>query len=132
MTSSSAVRAGASRTWAKEKKVGFLAAFEGIPKPARKPSKPTQPPSVSIVGARLDGIDVTFIQTDWGLALHDVHAIGGLAFKGKTFTWEVTDAEFRAGGRLRILGEKAGSCCRSSAAASIGSRPTPKIRTTST
>ena len=93
---------------AKEKKVGFIAAFEGIPKPARKPSKPTPPPSVSIVGARLDGIDVTFIQKDWGLALRDVHAIGGLAFKGKTFTWEVTDAEFRSGGRLRILGEKAG------------------------
>ena len=92
----------------KEKKVGFIAAFEGIPKPARKPSKPTPLPSVSIVGARLDGIDVTFIQKDWGLALRDVHAIGGLAFKGKTFTWEVTDAEFRSGGRLRILGEKAG------------------------
>ena len=63
---------------------------------------------MSIVGARLDGIDVTFIQKDWGLALRDVHAIGGLAFKGKTFTWEVTDAEFRSGGRLRILEEKAG------------------------
>ena len=93
---------------AKENKVGFLASFEGVKKAARKPSKPATSTELSIAGARLDGIEVTFDLPTWGLNLRDVHAIGGLAFKGKTFTFEVKDADVRGGGRLRILGQKNG------------------------
>ena len=43
-----------------ENKVGFLAAFEGIPRKVRKkPSKPTSS-EISIAGARLDGVEATF------------------------------------------------------------------------
>ncbi len=88
-------------------KVGFLAAFEGVPRAARKPSKPSST-EFSIEGARLDGVEATFDLSTWGLALRDVHAVGALAFKAKTFTFEVKDADVRGGGRLRILGEKSG------------------------
>ncbi|HXU03069.1 MAG TPA: hypothetical protein VN903_19020 [Polyangia bacterium] len=93
----------------KENKVGFLAAFEGVPKAARKkPSKPATSTTFSIEGARLDGVEATFDLPTWGLNLRDVHALGELAVKDKTFTFAVTDADVRAGGRLRILGEKTG------------------------
>jgi hypothetical protein len=89
-------------------KVGFLAAFEGPPRKARrKPSKPTSS-EISIAGARLDGVDATFDFPTWGLVLRDVHGTAALGLKGKTFTFEVTDADARGGGRLRILGEKSG------------------------
>jgi hypothetical protein len=93
---------------AKENKVGFLAAFEGVKKAARKPSKPPTSTELSIAGARLEGIEATFDLPTWGLNLRDVHAIGALDFKGKTFTFEVKDADVRGGGRLRILGPKNG------------------------
>jgi hypothetical protein len=93
---------------AHERKIGFLAAFEGIPKKARKAAKPASSFELSIVGARLDGVEVTFDLQTWGLAIHDAHGIGALAVKNKTFTWEVADADVRGGARLRILGEKTG------------------------
>jgi len=91
-----------------ERKIGFLAAFEGIPKKARKASKPAGSFELSIAGARLDGVEVTFDLPTWGLAIHDAHGFGALAVKNKTFTWAVTDADVRGGARLRILGEKKG------------------------
>ncbi len=91
-----------------ENKVGFLAAFESIPRKVRKkPSKPTSS-EISIAGARLAGVEVTFDLPTWGLVLRDVHGTGALGLKGKTFTFEVKDADARGGGRLRILGEKSG------------------------
>ena len=89
-------------------KIGFLAAFEGIPKKARKPAKPPSIFELSIAGARLDGVEVTFDLPTWGLVIRDAHGIGALAVKNKTFTWEVKDADVRGGARLRILGEKTG------------------------
>jgi hypothetical protein len=93
---------------ARENKVGFLAAFEAIPKPGRKKASKPGPTSLSIEGARLDAVEVTFDEPTWGLTLRDVHATAGLALKGKAFTFEVKDADVRAGGRLRILKEKNG------------------------
>src|SRR4029453_10682930 len=50
-------------------KVGFLAAFESIPRKARrKPSKPTTI-ELSIVGARLEGVEATLNFPTWGLVL---------------------------------------------------------------
>jgi len=92
----------------KEKKVGFIAAFEGVKKAARKPAKTPGAFWLSIEGARLEHVEATFALPSWGLTLRDVNAIGGLAIKGKLFTWEVKDADVRGGGRLRILGEKSG------------------------
>ena len=83
------------------KKVGFIAAFEGVPHAARKPSKPSST-ELAIAGARLDGVEVTFDLPTWGLVLHDAHAIGGLGVRSKTFTFEVKDVDVRAGGELRI------------------------------
>jgi hypothetical protein len=93
---------------AKEKKVGFLAAFEGIPKASHKKPSKGGTTTLSIEGARLDGIEAMFDLPTWGLNLRDVHATAGVAFKAKTFTFEVKDADVRAGGRLRILSEKNG------------------------
>ncbi|HMF44529.1 MAG TPA: hypothetical protein VKQ32_27835 [Polyangia bacterium] len=94
-------------TMKESKKIGFVAAFEGVPHAARKPSKPSST-ELSIEGARLDGIDVTFDLPTWGLVLHDAHAIGAIGFKAKTFTFEVKDVDVRAGGELRILGRTKG------------------------
>jgi hypothetical protein len=92
----------------KENKVGFLAAFESIPRKARRrPSKPTSS-EISIAGARLAGVEATFDLPTWGLVLRDVHGTGAIGLKGKTFTFEVKDADARGGGRLRILGAKSG------------------------
>jgi hypothetical protein len=89
-------------------KVGFLASFEGPPrKVRRRPSKPSKS-TISIVGARLEGVDATFDFPTWGLVLRDVHGAAGLGLDGSTFTFEVTEADARSGGRLRILGEKSG------------------------
>jgi hypothetical protein len=93
---------------AKEKKVGFLASLEAIPKAGRKKASKPSSTSLSIEGARLDGVEVTFDLPNWGLILRDAHGTAGLAFKGKAFTFEVKDADIRAGGRLRILSEKKG------------------------
>src|SRR6185503_8330847 len=62
----------------------------------------------SIEGAKLDGVETVFDLPTWGLVLRDAHGIGALAFKAKTFTFEVKDVDVRGGGRLRILGEKTG------------------------
>jgi hypothetical protein len=89
-------------------KVGFLAAFESIPrKGRRRPSKPTSS-SISIAGARLEGVEATLNFPTWGLQLRDVHGTGAIGLKGNAFTFEVTGADARGGGRLRILGEKSG------------------------
>jgi hypothetical protein len=90
-----------------QNKIGFLAAFEGVPRKVRKPSKPSSA-ELSIVGARLDGVDATFDLPTWGLVLRDVHGTGALALKPKSFTFEVKDADVLGSGRLRILGEKSG------------------------
>jgi len=95
-------------TLAKEKKVGFIAAFESIKKAARKPVKAPGAFWLSITGARLEHVEATFDLSTWGLTLRDVNAIGALTVKGNLFTWEVKDADVRGGGRLRILGEKMG------------------------
>src|SRR6185369_5575564 len=90
------------------RKVVFLAALEGVPRAARKPAKKAEPADISIVGARLEHVEVTFALPTWGLVLHDARGIGALALKGKTFTWDVKDVDVPAGGRLRILGERSG------------------------
>jgi hypothetical protein len=93
---------------AKKNKVGFLAAFDSIPRPGkRKPSKPTSS-SLEITGARLEGVEATFGFPNWGLLLRDAHGVGALALKGSSFTFDVTGVAVRGGGRLRILGEKSG------------------------
>ena len=65
-------------------------------------------PALAVVGARLEGLDATFDLEGWGLALRDVHAAAALSVspddRERPFTFEVRDAEVRAGGRLRVLG----------------------------
>ena len=91
-----------------ENKIGFVAAFESIPRKVRKkPSKPSRA-EFSIASARLDGIEATFDDRTWGLVLRDVHGTATLAVKPKLFTFEVKDADVRGPSRLRILGEKSG------------------------
>jgi hypothetical protein len=90
------------------KKVGFIAAFEGVTHAPRKPAKKVAGAELSIDGARLDGVDVTFDLPTWGLKLHDAHGIGAIGFKSKTFTFEVKDVDVRGGGELRILSPKKG------------------------
>ena len=90
-----------------ERKVGFLATFEGVRRVARAPARPGGF-ELSIAGAKLNGVDVTFDLPTWGLALRDAHGTGALAFKSKTFTFAVDDATVRGGGELRILGASKG------------------------
>lgn len=92
-----------------ERKVGFFATFEGVRK-ARAPSKPPSGFELAIAGAKLNGVDATFDLPTWGLVLRDVHATGALAFKAKTFTFNVGDADVRKGGELRVsaLGARSG------------------------
>jgi len=90
------------------RKVGFLTALESLPHGARKPSKKPAGAELSVDGARLDGVEVTFDLPTWGLVLHDAHAIGAIGFKAKTFTFEVKDVDVRGGGELRVLSPKNG------------------------
>src|SRR5262249_15434739 len=76
-------------TMTSAKKIGFLSAFEGVPHAARKPAAKKAAAELSIEGARLEGVQATFDLPTWGLVLRDVHAMAGMAFKGKTFTFEV-------------------------------------------
>jgi hypothetical protein len=98
--------------------VGFLTALSppvstrgrGITKDgARAGAAPSsRVPALAVVGARLEGLDATFDLDGWGLALRDVHAAAALSVspddRERPFTFEVRDAEVRAGGRLRVLG----------------------------
>ena len=110
-----------------EREVGFLAALQ----PARRAAAPPRArggglASFAITGADLDGIDLTFDQPGWGLVLTDVHARGQLALASvprqasagapanarargprSVFTFEVTGADLRGGGLLRILSGRA-------------------------
>jgi hypothetical protein len=90
------------------KKVGFLTAFESVPHGPRKAAKRSAGAEISIDGARLEGVEVTFDLPTWGLVLRDAHATAALGFRHKTFTFEVKDVDVRQGGELRILGKKKG------------------------
>ncbi len=103
--------------------VGFLAAFQSAPrKPAARPRKAGGGLSAFVIaGAELDDLDTTFDLPAWGLSLPRVHARGSLALGAEpsqsasasanppraTFTFEVTDADLRGGGLLRVLNGRA-------------------------
>ena len=106
--------------------VGFLAALQTVRRPGARPrASGGGLASFAIAGAQLDGVDVTFDLPGWGLALTDVHARGQLALAAAAhdagagadararpgarpvFTFEVTGAELRGGGLLRVLGGRA-------------------------
>jgi hypothetical protein len=73
---------------ARERKIGFLAAFEvvGAPPPGDRhrpdadAASATPSWELSIPDARLEGLGVELDFADWGLVLRDVHASAGLAF----------------------------------------------------
>ena len=92
-----------------ENKIGFLAAFESIPRKVRKkPSKPTSS-EFSIVG-RAPRRDRGHLRSfgPGASCCATCTAPARSRSKGRLFTFEVKDADVRGGGRLRILGEKSG------------------------
>ena len=101
--------------------VGFLAAFQSAArKAAARPRKAGAGLTAFVIaGAELDELDTTFDLPAWGLSLPRVHARGNLALgtgpspaaaanpPRATFTFEVTDADLRGGGVLRVLNGRA-------------------------
>jgi hypothetical protein len=95
-------------TMAREKRVGFLAAFAPAARPGRARARPSASAEISIEGARLDHVSATFALSTWGLVLKDVRGVAGLSARSgggerAKFGFHVDDADVAGGGRLRIL-----------------------------
>lgn len=91
---------------------GFYAAFAS-PKAPRAPRRPRDGvvgPFFQIANADLQGVDVVLDFPTWGLTLKDIWAHGALTLDGQDpqrplFTFDVTNADARDGGALRVLRE---------------------------